>query len=279
VKVAERAAVLDILSDGRLELGTGRSATWSELGGFGASPDDTKKTWDEYVRVIPKMWTQETFAWQGHSFSMPERAILPKPLQQPHPPMWVAITSPGTEIDAAERGLGALGLTFTGFAEQELRVKAYKQRIVSCEPVGAFVNDRVNTVNFLFCHEDSDYAVERGTRLQQTFAQVGGQFLSAREAVPARAYQSGALLPQLRQTVTRSDGRVPEGLTVGNPQRVIDVLKSWEAAGVDGVNFLLDAAGVVSQGEILASLRLFAAEVMPAFKSRPAAQAAAAGAS
>ncbi len=110
IRVAERAAVLDILSGGRLELGTGRSATWTELGGFGADPDETKKTWDEFVRVIPKMWTQERFAWDGRMFSMPERAMLPKPMQKPHPPMWVAVTSPGTELDAADRGLGCLGL-------------------------------------------------------------------------------------------------------------------------------------------------------------------------
>src|SRR5215813_12372870 len=88
VRVAERAAVLDILSGGRLELGTARSSTWTELGGFEADPETTKKTWDEYVRVLPKMWTQERFAHQGVSFSMPERAILPKPLQKPHPPLW-----------------------------------------------------------------------------------------------------------------------------------------------------------------------------------------------
>ena len=71
IRIAERAAVLDILSGGRLELGTGRSATWTELGGFGANPDETKKTWDEFVRVIPKMWMQERFSWNGRVFSMP----------------------------------------------------------------------------------------------------------------------------------------------------------------------------------------------------------------
>src|SRR3989441_1257460 len=86
IRVAERAAVLDILSGGRLELGTGRSATWTELGGFQADPDETKKTWDEYVRVLPKMWTQERFSWEGRAFSMPARAVLPKPVQKPHPP-------------------------------------------------------------------------------------------------------------------------------------------------------------------------------------------------
>ena len=102
VRVAERVAVLDIISGGRLEVGTARSSTWTELGGFRANPDDTKKTWDEYVRVLPRMWTEERFAYEGFSFSMPERAILPKPLQKPHPPLWVTVTSPGTELDAAE---------------------------------------------------------------------------------------------------------------------------------------------------------------------------------
>ena len=65
VRVAERAAVLDILSGGRLEFGTGRSATWTELGGFRADPDTTKKSWDEYVHTIPQMWMNERFGYEG----------------------------------------------------------------------------------------------------------------------------------------------------------------------------------------------------------------------
>src|SRR5215472_13384491 len=122
-RIAERAAALDILSGGRLEFGTGRSATWTELGGFRANPDDTKKSWDEFVHCIPKMWMQERFSYEGKYFSMPSRAVLPKPYQKPHPPMWVAVTSPGTELDAADRGIGSLGVTFTTFAEQEAKVK------------------------------------------------------------------------------------------------------------------------------------------------------------
>ena len=61
IRVAERAAALDIISDGRLEFGTARSSTWTELGGFEVDPDDTKKTWDEFVRVLPRMWADEPF--------------------------------------------------------------------------------------------------------------------------------------------------------------------------------------------------------------------------
>src|SRR5581483_7809911 len=178
IRLAERAAVLDVISNGRLEFGTGRSSTWTELGGFQADPDETKKTWDEYVRAIPKMWTQERFSYEGRSFSMPERAVLPKPYQKPHPPMWVAVTSPGTELDAADRGMGSLGLTFSGFAEQERKIAEYRRRIRVCEPVGAFVNEQVNIVNFLYCHEDAGRAIETGRRLTGAFNYLAAQLLA-----------------------------------------------------------------------------------------------------
>ena len=145
IKIAEKTAVLDILSGGRLEVGTGRSATWTELAGFNANPDDTKKSWDEFVRCLPKMWTSEQYAYEGEFWSMPSRTILPKVYQRPHPPMWVAVTSPGTELDAADRGLGSLGLTFGQFAEQEKKIAEYRRRIQLCTPVGDFVNDQVST--------------------------------------------------------------------------------------------------------------------------------------
>jgi alkanesulfonate monooxygenase SsuD/methylene tetrahydromethanopterin reductase-like flavin-dependent oxidoreductase (luciferase family) len=267
IKVAERTAVLDILSGGRLQVGTGRSATWTELGGFGADPDETKKTWDEYVRVLPQMWMNERFGYDGRAFSFPERAIIPKPVQTPHPPMWVAVTSPGTEIDAADRGLGSLGLTFGGFAEQEKKIAEYRRRIQLCDPVGAFVNEQVNTVNFLFCHEDLKYGGEVGQRFAGTFNYMAAQLLAAREAYPTRSYPSLGLLPALRQE-SQGPGDpngLPEGICIGDPARIIEQIKKWESCGADRINFLLNAAETVPQAEVLASLELFAREVMPAF--------------
>jgi alkanesulfonate monooxygenase SsuD/methylene tetrahydromethanopterin reductase-like flavin-dependent oxidoreductase (luciferase family) len=279
IRIAERTAVLDILSGGRLEVGTGRSATWTELAGFQANPDDTKKTWDEIVRVLPKMWTQERFSYQGEAFSMPSRAILPKPYQKPHPPMWVAVTSPGTELDAADRGLGSLGLTFGGIAEQEKKIAEYRRRIKSCDPVGAFVNEQVNTVNFLYCHNDAETGIKTGQRLSGTFGYLAAQLLAAREAYPTRSYPSQGLLPQLRpEAASPGDApRVPEGLCIGDPERIINAVKGWESVGVDRINFLLNAAETVPQQEVLDSMRLFAKEVMPKFAAKAATPSAAAG--
>ena len=181
--------------------------------------------------------------------------------------MWVAVTSPGTEIDAADRGLGSLGLTFGGFAEQEKKIAEYRRRIQLCDPVGEVVNEQVNTVNFLFCHEDVKYGGEVGQRLAGTFSYMAAQLLAAREAYPSRSYPSLGLLPQLRQEAAGpgDPSGLPEGLAIGDPARIIEVVKRWESVGVDRINFLLNAAETVPQQEVLDSLRLFAAEVMPAF--------------
>jgi alkanesulfonate monooxygenase SsuD/methylene tetrahydromethanopterin reductase-like flavin-dependent oxidoreductase (luciferase family) len=277
IKIAEKTATLDILSGGRLHVGTGRSATWTELGGFRANPDITKKSWDEFVRCLPKMWMQETFSYQGEFWSMPERTILPKPYQKPHPPMWVAVTSPGTEIDAADRGLGSLGLSFAGFDEQEKKIKEYRRRIKSCEPVGAFVNEQVATTNFLFCHEDEKTGVEMGKRLGNTFNYLATQLISTREVFSSPSYQSLGLLPALRRAATGPDAneQQTEGMAYGDPARIIRAVKKWESLGVDCINFILNANEVVPQDQVMASLRLFAKEVMPVFAQGAAAKGAA----
>ena len=279
VRVAERAAALDIISGGRLELGTARSSTWTELGGFLADPDDTKKTWDEFCRVIPRMWTSDVFSWEGKSFSMPERNVLPKPLQDPHPPMWVTVTSPGTELDAADRGLGCLGVAAVSYSEQERRTADYHRRIASCDPVGSVVNDQVHTMNFLYCHEDYEVAKRVGLPMVNTFNVANAHLYWTREAYATSAYQAlgnvGAALRQASSSAPSGGASaddpsvakgLPEGVGVGDPDHLIRVIKRWESVGVTGINFILNAMEVVPQADVLASLRLFAAEVMPAFR-------------
>src|SRR6185437_8829892 len=233
VRVAERMATIDLLSKGRLDWGSGRSGTWYELGGFGSDPDETKKTWDEYVRMMPKMWTEEFFSWNGRRFQMPQRPIIPKPYQQPHPPLWVAVTSPGTEIDAAERGMGALGLSWGGIKGHEQKISRYKKRIETCEPVGTFVTNKFYTVNYLFCHETHDYAIEMGERMSDHVQYGTAQVVGTREATISRAYPdyTAALDGYNPASPSPSRAFIPEGLTVGDPDHIIEAMKLWEATG------------------------------------------------
>lgn len=287
VRLAERAATLDILSGGRVDFGTGRATSWVELGGFRANPDETKRSWDEYVRTIPKMWMEERFSYDGQYVKLPRRAVLPKPYQRPHPPMWVAAGSRGTEIDAAERGIGALFLAFMGYEQQAERIERYRTRIAACDtPVGGFINDKTVMVNFLYCHEDSQYGVPLGKRVAARYGEGSGQAFGVSEIYPTPAYsaagdvraallrgpgQDGAQSPEdrwnLRRALESEDAKPPPGLCAGDPAQIVEALKGWEETGVDEVAFLLNASEMLPHEEVMESLRLFGREVMPHFAS------------
>jgi alkanesulfonate monooxygenase SsuD/methylene tetrahydromethanopterin reductase-like flavin-dependent oxidoreductase (luciferase family) len=202
---------------------------------------------------------------------MPERAILPKPYQKPHPPMWVAVSSSGTELDAAERGMGSLGISFAPMSVQDQVLKRYRKTIQNCNPVGAFVNDRVATINFLYCHEDDKIAQQVGGGITSMFQPLAVQFMHNPEALPSKPGAHGGLLSQLRAQLA---GNPREGMAIGDPKHIITELKKWEGMGVDIINFMLNCVEVVPHEKVIESLRLFSKEVMPYFKNESAKAAA-----
>ena len=266
IHIAERTATLDILSGGRLEVGTGRAFSWNELGGFGANPDETKKTWDETVRVLPKMWTEERFGYDGRFFSWPRRTILPKPYQKPHPPLWVAVSSPGTEVDAAERGMGYLSLAIGDYDTRHKQIESYREIIKDCEPVGLFVNNQVALGSFLFCHPDNDYGIATGQRLSEIFRETSGQIPNPLETYPSPSYARSVHPGGFRGQSPQGESGPPEGLCAGNPARIIEAVRLAEDVGADRMNFILNMMEHVPHEEVLDSLRLFAKEVMPHFQ-------------
>ena len=144
------------------KFGTGRSATWTELGGFRADPDDTKKTWDEMVAHASRRCGRRSASATRAARSRCRSArSCPSPTRSRTRRCGSRSPAPAPRFDAADRGIGSLGLTFGGFAEQEKKIAEYRRRIKYCDPVGEFVNEQVNTVNFLYCHEDADDGASR----------------------------------------------------------------------------------------------------------------------
>jgi len=107
VRVAERVAMVDQLTDGRVEFGTGRSNAYEQTG-LGVDPRDTRELWEESITMIPQIWQSEEFSWEGKFWNVPPRRVLPKPFQKPHPPIWLACTQPSSYELAAEKGIGVL---------------------------------------------------------------------------------------------------------------------------------------------------------------------------
>jgi alkanesulfonate monooxygenase SsuD/methylene tetrahydromethanopterin reductase-like flavin-dependent oxidoreductase (luciferase family) len=139
--VAERIATFDVISGGRVEFGGGRAISESELSAFGMNADATRPQWEEALRMLPAMWSGRPLKWSGPMLGIPERQVVPKPLQKPHPPMLVSATQPSTFEFAARHGSGVLGFGITAEQSNDL-LNLYRREIVNCKPIGSVVNNR-----------------------------------------------------------------------------------------------------------------------------------------
>lgn len=262
-RIAERAAALDLISNGRLEFGTGRSATWTEVGAFGIDPDATKEMWDEVIRAIPRMWTEDEFEWNGKYFKMPPRNVLPKPIQDPHPPMWVAVSSPETAVQAAERGIGMLGVTLGTPADYKRLVSDYRRIIKHCDPVGKFVNNQVNAASWMYCGEDENEARAVGGGAAFHFFRAAAHLVGLGGIYPSHAYTAHANATALLSQAEIQSLR--EGFPVGTPEQIIENLRYWEEVGVERVVCMINFDQQIPHKKVLASLERFAKFVMPEF--------------
>lgn len=208
IRVAERAAMLDHLSGGRLELGLARS-TIPEWRTFNIPPDRTRDQMQQAFEMIPKMWTQERFSWKSEDAEINNVPIIPKPYQKPHPPLWQACSSLASFEQAGRNGVGALGVTLWAPPDQVKEwIGIYREAIRRCErPVGAFINNQVGFFTFAHCAETDQQAMEKGaasaaawyTNGSFTFFEAKEHFLRthAEEQALAKDPAGGGLVGQL----------------------------------------------------------------------------------
>jgi alkanesulfonate monooxygenase SsuD/methylene tetrahydromethanopterin reductase-like flavin-dependent oxidoreductase (luciferase family) len=104
VKIAEEAAIADILSNGRLELGVGRGTAPLHYAGYGIAQEESRERFDEALDFILAAWTNESFSFDGKYYQARDLTVVPRPVQSPHPPVRIAANSPDTFPFAARRG-------------------------------------------------------------------------------------------------------------------------------------------------------------------------------
>src|SRR5918912_4347319 len=101
--VAEEIATLDVLAGGRVDIGLGRGYQYYEFERLGLELDSARTRWEESVDIILKALAGEPFCYEGKLFSIPETTIFPRPIQQPHPPIWVTAQSPDSVVATVRR--------------------------------------------------------------------------------------------------------------------------------------------------------------------------------
>ncbi len=164
-RTAESVAMLDLISSGRVEFGIGEGATRLELHGFGIPAKEKQALSLESAEQIANMMVLEPYpGYEGKGYSMPCRNVIPKPLQKPHPPMWLACTNRKTIETAARNGLRALAFTFVDPEEAKTWSDIYYGIIRSeeCVPIGHRVNANMALVAGFSLHQDAEEARRRG---------------------------------------------------------------------------------------------------------------------
>jgi alkanesulfonate monooxygenase SsuD/methylene tetrahydromethanopterin reductase-like flavin-dependent oxidoreductase (luciferase family) len=268
-RVAERIATLDLVSQGRVDFGTGESSSIAELGGFGVSVAEKREMWREAVEQVANMLVMDPYpGFIGKYFSMPCRNVIPKPVQKPHPPLWVACSNRDTIHLAARLGMGALTFAFVDPAEARKWVSEYYQIIrTECVPIGHAVNANIAMVTGFSCHEDEAEARRRGEDGFRFFGYGLGHHYIFGTHKPGRTdiwksfEKARPLLP---------DAGASRG--IGTPDQLREHLASFEDAGVDQVIFI-QQGGRNRHQHICESLELFAARVLPEFAERAEARA------
>jgi alkanesulfonate monooxygenase SsuD/methylene tetrahydromethanopterin reductase-like flavin-dependent oxidoreductase (luciferase family) len=285
-RVAERIATLDLLSGGRVDFGTGEASSESELGGFGVDRATKRAQWREALDAVTRMMSEAPFTgYAGEFLRMPPRNVVPKPLQRPHPPLWVACSRRETIHLAATLGIGALSFAFVEADEARAWVDDYYTTISSesCAPAGMTVNANLACVLPMMCHGDEETAIERGldgchffgysllhyyvfgshipgvTDVWKEFLENRDRFGFSREIAARTGQPLGAQL--MEQGLGSMRG------AIGTPRQITDLVRAYESAGVDQLIFV-SQAGRNQHEHVCESLELFASEVMPEFHDR-----------
>ena len=211
-KVAERAAMLDHLSDGRFEFGTGRGAGSHEILGFLPDMEDltgTREIWEDVIGEFPKMWMQDTYeGYDGKFWSLPPRKILPKPYKKPHPPMWYAAGNTSSYEMAARKGLGVLGFSVGDLEGAEKAVRSYKSAITEAEPIGAFVNDNLMCTIAAYVGEDGQEVRRKAVESRPNYLREQRVPLPRHVPAPARGAGVARAHPRGRPRHDRVHGPV-----------------------------------------------------------------------
>jgi len=265
-RVAERVATLDLISGGRVDFGCGAGATETELGGFLVPQDEKKEMFLEGMRLAIRMMVEEPFAGHDGKFvKMPQRNVVPKPLQKPHPPLWMACSRRESILQAARLGVGALTFSFVSPEEARQWVKDYYHAIENeCEPIGYAVNPQFAIACPFLCDKNEPRVLQMGMESYGFFVYGLGHYSFFGEHAPGRSDIWDEYKNHPKE-FSLPEGRIQD--CVGTPETLRKTLRDFEAVGIDQV-ICISQAGKIPHEMLCSSIELFSREVLPEFKER-----------
>jgi alkanesulfonate monooxygenase SsuD/methylene tetrahydromethanopterin reductase-like flavin-dependent oxidoreductase (luciferase family) len=264
--VAERVATVDVLSNGRVEFGTGRGTTPYIVEGLGFDPANGREVGKESLEAILRMYDNERFVgFKGQHFDLPPRDVIPRPVQAPHPPLWVAATNLETYEHAGRQGFGVIGVTRNTIEETKAAVDRYRNAANTATAADrvARVPNHQTAVFGIGCVDEDD------ARARAIGCAAARWYYGDNDAVlnPLRFSTAGGVAAVKERISKFSDEQlVDNGMSIsGNPDTVCRIVEKWQSTGIDQMIFFLQA-GRTTHEQVMQSIRLIGEKVIPKFR-------------
>ncbi len=254
LRSAEEACMMDQISQGRFDYGVGRSGITKFYNGYNVPYDESRARFDESLDIIMTAFNNETFSYEGQFYSFQDVTVAPAPVQQPHPPVWVATAAPESFPALGKRGFPIL-LWFQGnWFEEPLKEyrKAWKEAGHPGEPqallrIPAYVGETPERAR----EEPRESTLHDFRRLVREYGEAGDGQRAARATYDLEHY----------------DEVLKTRLAYGSHEEMTEQLQEFrERMGVTGFLFDLNFGGQLPQELVLNSMRILSEKVMPVFK-------------
>ncbi|MEW6297289.1 MAG: LLM class flavin-dependent oxidoreductase [Thermodesulfobacteriota bacterium] len=267
IKVAEQAAVLDITSNGRVDVGIGRSTTAQELDGFGVDYEKTRDEVREALEIIVKAWTEDVLEYNGTLIQVPPRRVVPKPIQKPHPPMWMACVAPDSYEMAGDRGLGVLSFNFN-WEQVQKSMESYRK---ACARRGDVIPKVINEdfAGVAITHvaeskEEEAVGLDGARWFLHNVAKLFEPLMVKNELYSYEYLRNLFAMEADPKDATDAQLKEHHMVVVGNPDEVIRKLEQFQQAGLSQV-ICFKQAGRIPHHNIMRSIKRMGQYVLPYF--------------
>jgi alkanesulfonate monooxygenase SsuD/methylene tetrahydromethanopterin reductase-like flavin-dependent oxidoreductase (luciferase family) len=263
VRIAEQLAGIDVLSDGRAELGGARSNNPWTLEAFGIKAENTRSYRNETLKVIVTALSGETFEFHGEHYDIPERRLVPRPVQKPHPPITISATGPESHVEAGRMGIGVMtGNTSAGWEYAKECVDAYREAAKAPEPIGPTVNTSAGMITTaVACAATRDEAIEIGAPIAFRWMDaIMHLYTVLADKAPDYAYLAN--IKKLQNRVRDIDYLIDCSpyITIGTPEFFVERASRVKELGADEWILRVDGMGHEQNKR---TIELLGREVLP----------------
>lgn len=267
LRVAERIATQDILSDGRIELCTARGNTLLALRGFEVDIDQTRAEWEEGIDLIKAAFTEDPFSFDGDIYHVPPRSLIPKQIQMPYPPIMVASTGPDSLQRAAQKGIGVVTSALErGWAHLEETISTYKKEVARVHVPGVYVNTTIGVNATAHCAATVEQAMDEAAAIFVAERKLAGDaYERLSKLSPDYSYMTS--VTDLARDMESVDYLVKESgsVIIGDPDSFIEFAERYEQLGADEIWFRLDS---LPHEQLMRSIELIGRYVIPHFRNK-----------